>query len=133
MTWLAVLLLLVSPAVAVTPEELLDDPVLEVRARDIGQALRCVVCQNESIDVSSAPLAQDMRRVVRSLLKDGRSDQEIMDFMVDRYGDFVLLKPPMKPVTWGLWFGPALIFVLGGLGVYRVMRRPGFKDGDRSA
>ena len=124
MTWLIALFLLASPAAAVTPAEMLDDPVLEARARDLGQALRCVVCQNESIDASNAPLAQDMRRVVRSLLLDGRSDTEIMNFMVERYGDFVLLKPPVKPVTWGLWFGPAAIFLIGGFAVYRVMRRP---------
>ena len=127
MSWLLALLLMATPAAAVTPQEMLDDPVLEARARDLGQALRCVVCQNESIDASNAPLAQDMRRVVRILLEDGRSDQEIMDFMVERYGDFVLLKPPVKPVTWGLWFGPAAIFLIGAFGVYRVMRRPATK------
>jgi len=122
---IAALLLLVAgtPALAVEPDEMLDDPVLEARARDISAGLRCLVCQNESIDSSNAELARDLRVLVRERLLAGDSDQEVRDFMVARYGDFVLLKPPVKPATYLLWFGPGLILVLGAIGVFVYLRR----------
>ncbi len=105
---------------AVEPDEMLKDPVLEARARSISQILRCLVCQNQSIDDSNAGLARDLRILLRERLVAGDSDEAAIAYIVDRYGDFVLLRPPMKPTTYVLWFGPAVIFVLGlaGLTVY---------------
>jgi len=104
---------------AVEPSEVLSDPVLELRARDISQGLRCLVCQNQTIDDSDASLAKDLRVLVRERLLAGDSDAEVMAFVTDRYGDFVLLKPPMKSETALLWFGPLVIFLLGGAGLIR--------------
>lgn len=122
-----VLLLLVGPALAATsPDEMLKDPVLEARARTIGQELRCLVCQNQSIDDSDAELAQDLRRLVRERLVAGDSDAEALEFIHARYGDFVLLRPPLKPVTWLLWFGPTALLLLGAgliFAFYRGRRR----------
>lgn len=113
-----------GPAAAVEPDEIMNDPVMERRARDISRELRCVVCQNQSIDESDADLAKDMRIVVRDRLRSGDSDQEVIEFMVDRYGDFVLLKPPVKGVTYALWFGPVVILALGALVVLSYLRNP---------
>lgn len=110
-------LFLIAPAFAVEPDEVLDDPILEGRARDLSAEIRCLVCQNESIDSSNAPLAKDLRIIVRERLVDGDSNQEILDYLVARYGDFVLLRPPMKPATYFLWFGPVVILLFGTLGV----------------
>lgn len=110
-------LFLIAPAFAVEPDEVLDDPILEGRARDLSAEIRCLVCQNESIDSSNAPLARDLRIIVRERLVDGDSNQEVLDYLVARYGDFVLLRPPMKPATYFLWFGPVVILLLGTLGV----------------
>jgi len=123
------LCLLLAPvaAPAVEPNEILDDPALEARARDIGKNLRCLVCQNQSIDDSNAALAKDLRVLVRERLVAGDSDDETIDFVVARYGDYVLLKPPFKPVTYLLWFGPLLLLALALIGVwafYRSQRRP---------
>jgi cytochrome c-type biogenesis protein CcmH len=112
---LAALTLVPGPAVAVNPDEMLKDPLLEKRAREISKGLRCLVCQNQSIDDSDADLAKDLRIIVRERLKVGDSDSQVVDFVVSRYGDFVLLKPPFKGATLVLWIGPALI-ALGGLG-----------------
>ena len=115
----AVLLALsLSPALAVVPSEVLDDPVLEQRAREISTGLRCVVCQNQSIDDSNADLAHDMRVLVRERLVAGDTNQQVFDYMVSRYGDFVLLDPPFKVSTYALWFGPGLIL---GLGIFVVI------------
>ena len=124
---LAVLILLLSvPALAVEPGEILDDPKLEDRAREISKDLRCVVCQNQSIDDSNAELARDMRLLVRERLQEGDSNQQVLDYMVSRYGDFVLLNPPMKAKTYLLWFGPAAILLLGVFAaVMFYRRRPG--------
>ena len=102
---------------AVEPGEMLSDPGLELRARDIGQRLRCLVCQNQSIDDSQADLARDLRIIVRQRLKAGDSDQQVIDFVVARYGDFVLLKPPVNKDTLALWFGPAVLASLGIAGI----------------
>ena len=108
---------------AVEPDEMLDDPVLEQRARDISQNLRCLVCQNQSIDDSNADLARDLRVIVRQRLVAGDSDEQVLQYVVDRYGDYVLLRPPVKPTTWALWFGPAAILLIAAAGLYVVARR----------
>ncbi len=120
---LTALLLLASPLLAVQPDEMLSDPGLEARARAISRDLRCVVCQNQSIDDSDAPLAKDLRIVVREQLKLGHSDAETMDYVVSRYGHFVLLKPPVEPATWALWLGPFAVIAFGGLALAFWSRR----------
>jgi cytochrome c-type biogenesis protein CcmH len=123
-TALALLLgLAAGPALAVEPAEMLKDPALEARARDISKDLRCLVCQNQSIDDSDAPLAKDLRVLVRERLQKGDSNRQVIDYVVSRYGDFVLLKPPFKATTWALWFGPPLILAGGVLAVVLYYRR----------
>jgi cytochrome c-type biogenesis protein CcmH len=117
--WLA----LAMPALAVEPDEMLADPALEARARAISRDLRCLVCQNQSIDDSDADLARDLRLIVRERLVAGDSDAAVRAYLVERYGDFVLLDPPVKPATWGLWFGPAAILLLAGFGIAVYLRR----------
>lgn len=107
-------LLLTVSAAAIAPEERLADPALETRARAISRELRCVVCQSESIDESNAPLAADLRRLVRERLAAGDSDAAVRAFVVERYGDFVLLKPRIDARTIALWVGPAALLLLGG-------------------
>lgn len=120
----AALLILAAPgARAVTPGETLADPALEARARDISQLIRCVVCQNQSIDDSSAPLAHDLRVLVRDRLSAGDSDAEALAFIVLRYGNFVLLKPPVQGNTLLLWFGPLAFLMIAGLLFVRFLRR----------
>ena len=116
---------MVSPptARAVQPDEVLADKKLETRARELSKHLRCLVCQNQSIDDSDADLARDLRILVRERLKAGDTDQEVLAFLVARYGDFVLLKPPVKPTTWLLWFGPFAVFAVAGLGIWAAARR----------
>ena len=116
--WLAAL-----PALAVEPSEVLDDPVLETRAREISKGLRCLVCQNQSIDDSNASLARDLRVLVRERLTAGDSDQAVVDYVVSRYGDFVLLKPPLKMSTLVLWAGPGVIALLGLIALITFLRR----------
>ena len=101
-------------ALAVEPDEVLADPALETRAREIGAQLRCVVCQSQSIDDSNAPLAKDLRLLVRERLVAGESNEEVVDYVVERYGDYVLLKPPLRSDTLLLWTAPALMLLLGG-------------------
>ncbi len=101
----------------------LADPALEARAVALQQSLRCVVCQNESIAESGAVLAADLRQVVRERVAAGDSDEEVRAFMVARYGDFVLLKPPFEPATWLLWLGPLIVVLLGGLAVIAYLRQ----------
>ncbi|MBC8338381.1 MAG: cytochrome c-type biogenesis protein CcmH [Rhodospirillales bacterium] len=115
-TWL-------SPALAVNPDEVLSDPALEERARDISKGLRCLVCQNQSIDDSDADLAKDLRVLVRERLSAGDSNDAVIQFVVARYGDFVLLKPPFKPATLALWLGPVGIAGVGLLAVFFFFRR----------
>lgn len=112
-----------APAGAVLPDEMLADAAKEARARAISQDLRCVVCQNQSIDDSDAPLARDLRIVVREQLTLGRTDAETVDYVVQRYGHFVLLKPPMEAATWALWLGPFVLLGAGGLGLLAMARR----------
>jgi cytochrome c-type biogenesis protein CcmH len=110
---LALLLLAVNFATAVEPSEMLKDPVLEARARAISQEIRCLVCQNQSIDDSNADLAHDLRLVLRERLTAGDSDQQVKDYLTARYGDFVLLNPPFRTKTLILWLGPAALLLLG--------------------
>jgi cytochrome c-type biogenesis protein CcmH len=112
-----------SLAHAVTPDEVLQDPALESRARTISQLLRCVVCQNQSIDDSNAPLAHDLRVIVRERLVSGDTDRQAIDFIVRRYGNFVLLNPPMQLDTLALWGGPALFLLIAATGFGRYLRR----------
>ena len=108
---------------AVEPSEILDDPALEARARDISKGLRCLVCQNQSIDDSNADLARDLRVLVRERLTAGETNQQVIAFVTARYGDYVLLEPPLKPTTYLLWFGPAAILLAGGAVVVVFLRR----------
>lgn len=117
------------PVRAVEPNEILDNPVLEQRAREISKNLRCLVCQNQSIDESNADLARDLRIIVRERLVAGDSDENVVGFIVARYGDWVLLRPPFKPKTWILWLGPFGIAGIAGFmfwGFYR--RQPRLED-----
>ena len=117
------ILLFPLTVLAVDPGEILKDPKLEKRARAISKGLRCVVCQNQSIDDSDAQLARDLRILVRNRILVGDSDTAVLDYVVSRYGDFVLLKPPVKGVTLVLWFGPVLITLAGLIGLIIFYRR----------
>ncbi|HYM01851.1 MAG TPA: cytochrome c-type biogenesis protein [Stellaceae bacterium] len=114
-----------AAAHAVEPRERLADPALEARARALSHELRCLVCQNESIDDSNADLAHDLRVLLRERIAAGDSDRQALDFLVSRYGDFVLLKPPVEPATYALWFGPVALLALGGFGAFLYVRRHG--------
>ncbi len=114
-----------APALAIGAGESLDDPALEARARALGKELRCLVCQNQSIDDSDADLARDLRRLVRERLMAGENEAQIKAYLVSRYGDFILLKPPFKAKTYILWLGPGAILVLAGGGVALYLRRHG--------
>jgi cytochrome c-type biogenesis protein CcmH len=121
---LFLLALIAAPlAHAVEPGEMLADPALEARARAIGQELRCLVCQNQSIDESNADLAHDLRVLVRQRLAAGDTDQQAMRYIVARYGEFVLLRPPVEPATYALWYGPAALLLLGLGGIFLYLRR----------
>jgi cytochrome c-type biogenesis protein CcmH len=123
----AMLVVTTMPCRAVLPEEMLQDAALEARARALSQELRCVVCQNQSIDDSNAPLAHDLRVLLRERLQSGDSDQQAIDFLVARYGNFVLLKPPVHWNTLLLWTGPFLILLIAGLGFGHYVRRSAAK------
>jgi cytochrome c-type biogenesis protein CcmH len=112
-----------SAAYAVQPDEIMADPVKEARARDLSRELRCMVCQNQSIDDSEAPLARDLRLLVRERIAAGDSDAQVTDFLVARYGEFVLLKPRVRPHTLLLWLVPPLALFGGGFALWRYSRR----------
>lgn len=116
------LLLITATANAVEPSEMLPNPALEARARHISEQLRCVVCQNQTIDDSNAPLAHDMRLLVRERLLAGDSDQQAIQYIVARYGDFVLLRPPWQPNTWALWLAPFVVLLLALAGLFSQVR-----------
>jgi cytochrome c-type biogenesis protein CcmH len=121
---LLVALLMAAPVAAVQPDEILPDPALEERARDISGGLRCIVCRNESIDESNAELARDLRLLVRERLVAGDTDAEVVDYVVARYGEFVLLRPPMSGSTIALWLAAPVLLLFGlGLSVAYVRRR----------
>ena len=102
---------------------LADDPVAEQRLISISEEMRCLVCQNESLAGSRSDLANDLRREIRILIHEGKTDEQIRDFMVSRYGDFVLYRPPVKPITWILWIGPFVILLVGIIGLMTYLRR----------
>ncbi|MDC0190018.1 cytochrome c-type biogenesis protein CcmH [Rhodospirillales bacterium] len=120
---IALLILFPFNTNAVDPSEILGNATLEKRARHISKDLRCLVCQNQSIDDSDAPLARDLRLLVRERLIQGDTDNEVFDYVVSRYGDFVLLRPPVKAVTAILWLGPAIFVLIGFIGLLRYFRR----------
>jgi cytochrome c-type biogenesis protein CcmH len=126
MRWLFLIVLLTSiiaPAFAVEPDEMLSDPALEVRARALSKELRCMVCQNQSIDDSEAPLARDLRILVRERLQAGDSDRQVIDFLVARYGEFVLLRPRFSLHTALLWLAPAAALLVGACALLVLARR----------
>ena len=138
MKWLhlviVAVMLVVSPrAHAVQPDEILANSALEARARALSKELRCMVCQNQSIDDSDAPLARDLRVLVRERLQSGDSDRQVIDYLVARYGEFVLLKPRFSLHTALLWLGPAAILLIGALGLFVVARRYRTDPGPASA
>lgn len=114
-----------APALAVNPGEMLPDPAQEQRAREVSKDLRCLVCQNQSIDDSDAELAKDLRVLVRERISQGESNSQVLDYVVSRYGDYVLLKPPFKASTYALWFGPLILLVIAMLAVIGFYRRRG--------
>ncbi|WP_183188599.1 cytochrome c-type biogenesis protein [Ancylobacter tetraedralis] len=117
--------LLAGPLHAVQPDEMLPDAAQEARARQLSKELRCMVCQNQSIDDSDAPLAKDLRLLVRERIKAGDSDGQVMDFLVSRYGEFVLLRPTLHGANIVLWLAPFLVLVVGGAGLWLAYRRRG--------
>lgn len=126
---IAALILAAAPTFAVTPDEVLDDPALEARAREISKDLRCLVCRNENIDESNAELAADLRVLVRERLVEGDSNAEVVDFVVDRYGEYVLLKPTTTGANLLLWIaGPVMLLVAGGVGFAYVRGRRSAPD-----
>jgi cytochrome c-type biogenesis protein CcmH len=120
---LLLLMLLSVPSFAIQPDEKLGDPALEERARALSQIVRCVVCQNESIDSSEATIARDLRLLIRERLLAGDSDQQVLDYLVARYGSFILLEPPFDPSTWLLWGAPLLVLLLGAALLAATLRR----------
>jgi cytochrome c-type biogenesis protein CcmH len=121
---IGVLIAFSAPSLATEPDEILPDPAQEARARDLSQHLRCVVCQNQSIDDSNAELARDLRILLRERIRAGDSDKAAIDYIVARYGNFVLLKPPLQPSTLLLWFGPGLVLVMALAGYWMLIRKP---------
>ncbi len=119
-----IMMLLATPLMAVEPDEVLSDPVLEARAREVSKGLRCLVCRNESIDESNASLARDLRLLLRERLVAGDSDQQAVDFIVARYGEYVLLKPDIRGANWLLWAaGPLMLLGAGGVGFAYLRKR----------
>jgi cytochrome c-type biogenesis protein CcmH len=123
----------VTAAVADYGPEKLSDPKLEARAVALQRSLRCLVCQSESLDESNAQLADDLRRLIRTRIAQGESDEEITHFLVTRYGDVILMKPPLQPDTWALWFGPFVILLAGGGVASAVILRARRRARDRHA
>ncbi len=121
---LALVLLAAAAAQAVQPDEVMKDPALEARARTLSSELRCMVCQNQSIDDSDASLARDIRLLIRDRIAKGESNEAVRAFLVSRYGAFILLKPPLEPHTLLLWLSAPLTLALGALAIWAAMRRP---------
>ena len=118
---------------AVDTEQPFDDPLLNQRYGELIHEVRCLVCQNQTIADSNATLAADLRREIRAMVAAGRSDREILDFLVARYGDFVLYRPPVQPSTWALWGAPAAFLLIGSVAFARVLRRRAAADIDEDA
>jgi len=127
MKYVVALLLMIVPALAVPVADTFSDPAMEARARNLQRQLRCLVCQAQSIDESNADLAADMRHLVRSQMREGRTDQQIEDFLVARYGDFVLMRPPVQSDTWMLWLAPFLVLGAGGAVAWVTVKKAGAK------
>lgn len=121
--WFFLISLCIGVAYSREAASLAEDPVVEARLVHISQELRCLVCQNESLASSRAELADDLRREVRDLIRSDKSDQEIKDFLVSRYGDFVLYRPEVKPLTWVLWFGPFVVLLMAGIFLLAYLRQ----------
>jgi cytochrome c-type biogenesis protein CcmH len=131
MIWLALIVLLMpGPAWAGEARPLADDPAVEERLKHLAVELRCLVCQNQTLADSNAPLAEDLRREVREMIVKNMSDQEIIDFLVSRYGDFVLYRPPLKSTTTLLWVGPFVLLAGGGIALVVALKRRGKKVAD---
>ncbi len=130
---LILFLLLSAPALAMSPAEMLKDPVLEARARDIGKGLRCLVCQSESVDDSDSEFARDVRGLVRERLQQGDSDEAIVAALRARYGDFILLRPPVEEKTWALWLTPALVLAGGLAAVFKLSSSRNGRGSGRSS
>ena len=123
MKWLLLCWMFLAPALwAADAQPMAEDPQVEARLVVIAEELRCLVCQNESLASSHAELAEDLRREVRKLIRENKTDAEIKTYLVDRYGDFVLYRPQVKPLTWPLWFGPFFILLLAVWGLWRYLR-----------
>jgi cytochrome c-type biogenesis protein CcmH len=129
---LAVLVVLAVPALAIDTQRAFDDPALQARYEQINRELRCLVCQNQTIADSNATLAQDLRREVREMIEAGKSDAEIREFMIERYGDFVLYRPRMTPVNFLLWGAPVLLLLLGTFIGIRIIRKQAASVDDES-
>jgi cytochrome c-type biogenesis protein CcmH len=129
-SWLCVLACLPMLAWGGEAKPLAEDPALEQRMIKLAEDLRCLVCQNESLAGSRAELAQDLRREIRDQMRAGKSDEQVVEYLTQRYGDFVLYKPPLKPATWLLWFGPFVLLIGAGGGYYLYLRRRAGHVGD---
>ena len=128
---LYILILLISNfAFAGEAQPLAEDPALEARLRAMSQELRCLVCQNSTLADSNAPLAEDLRKEIRVQMRAGKSDTEVVEYLVERYGDFVRYRPPVNNSTALLWFGPFLILIIGGFVLYRVLKKHASSDDD---
>jgi cytochrome c-type biogenesis protein CcmH len=133
MRWLALIILILlipEPVLAGEARPLADDPVVEARLKHLAVELRCLVCQNQTLADSNAPLAEDLRREVREMIAKNMSDKEIIDFLVSRYGDFVLYRPPLKATTTLLWVGPFLLLAGGAIALVTALKRRGQRLAD---
>jgi cytochrome c-type biogenesis protein CcmH len=117
-----------STVLAGEAKPLAEDPALEARLKAMSQELRCLVCQNTTLADSSAPLAEDLRKEIRTLMRQGKSDKEVVDYLVARYGDFVRYRPPVNNSTALLWFGPFLLLIIGGFVLFRVLKKHAGSD-----
>jgi cytochrome c-type biogenesis protein CcmH len=122
------LMLISSTVLAGEAKPLTEDPVLEARLKAMSHELRCLVCQNQTLSDSNAPLAEDLRKEIRAQMREGKTDKEVIDYLVARYGDFVRYRPPVNNSTALLWFGPFLLLIIGGLVLYRVLKKHAGND-----
>lgn len=125
---LLIFLLVSGTTFAGEAKPLAEDPALEARLKAMSQELRCLVCQNQTLADSNAPLAEDLRREIRTQMREGKSDQEVIDYLVARYGDFVRYRPPVNSNTALLWFGPFLLLIIGGFVLFRVLKKHAGSD-----